>query len=249
MKKVFKKRFSLQSFLSLFTLIVGTNYFLSYRLLNGFFKICGIDNLAIITIDDLTYLFAEYNLSIVSFTSLGFIGIFLIDLYSSSNENPVDNISKNFKIFLNDLKQYNWVKIIFIFLFLLGIILSYYIYSQIITFPNPILILSYLVILFVIPFLYYLLPDMRKIIFGIQIFLMFTWANQFITHILEETKNTNPVNNTEISFIYENQKVQTNDTLNFVIQSYKFTILRDSMNNYYFYDNSLIKNFKYRIKK
>lgn len=253
--KIIKSNFTIQNIVSLFSIIIGTNYYLSYHWLNGFFKMHGIENLAIVTLDDLTFLFAKYNIVIAELTALGFIGIFIVDieLYSKykfiedKKIKPMSDAKEGVKKLKENFRKDTLTKILVFFAAIIIIIGALFIVKIIVQFPQPHLLIFYIIILFVIPILYYLAPNIRKLIFLSQIILMFMWANLFINYVLEESSKSKVDKIVTISFNYDNKKVETNDTLNFVIQSYKYTILK-GVNSYYFYNNSDIKNLKYAEK-
>lgn len=245
-----KSNLTVQNIVSLFSIIIGTNYFLSYRWFDGFLRINGIDSLAIMTLDDLTFLFAKYNIQIFKMTSIGFIGIFFADILESSFnyniiKNIIDYVIEKFKKKQNDFRKKKLIKAILILSTTLIVILIIYfcLYKSIVEFPSPILLIIYLLIL-ATPLLYHFKANMRRLIFIAQILLMFIWANLFIDYVLEESSKSKVDKLIAISFDYDNKKVETNDTLSFVFQSYKYTILKGSV-SYFFYNNSDIKNLKY----
>jgi hypothetical protein len=250
MKKNNRSNLTFQNIVSSFSIIIGINCFLSYRWFDGFLRINGIDSLAIITPEDLTFLFAKYNILIFKMGVIGFIGIFLVNLKSpyihNLIENRVENVIERFKRIKVDFKKDKLIQVGLPLLVVLIIIPIFYfrIYKPILEFPSPLLLVSYLFILTVTPLVYYLKPNKRRLIFFIQIILLFIWANFFINYVLEESSKSKVDKLIAISFNYDNKKVQTNDTLSFVFQSYKYTILKGSV-SYYFYNNSDIKNLKY----
>lgn len=247
MEKDSRTLFSIQNLTALFTVILGTNYYLSYRWFDGILKNIGINSLAIVTLDDLTFLFIKFNIKVISLASIGFISIFLVNFYISIIENnPVENLRITYHKFIRTLKREKWFKFFFI---LILIILVLLLYKVVLIIGKLYLLYILILIIIIIPVFYYFNPQNRRFFFIVEIVLMFIWSDLFISHVLEESKSSISDKKVIISFMYNNCLVKTDNNLNFIFQSYKYTILSDSNKLLHFYENVNIKNLKYKELK
>ena len=234
---------SFENILGVISVIMAAHYFLSYRWFYGMLKIWGIENLSIITMEDLTFSFVHFNITILLLSATGFLWIFLWSFISSNKSDPV----KDLKEMLKFLKDY-WkerskpIKIIIPITTLIIILIYIFIFKPNLKFPNNSLEVIYFIILTVPPILYIFIKEKRILILGFQILLMFSWANLFLNIVLENVSEKPMLlkNKSILRFEYKNKTITTSDSLEFLFHSKKYIILRDTNGNIKLYDTKNI---------
>lgn len=241
-------RISIQNIAGLFSVILGTHYFLSFRWFYGMLKIWGIDSLAVISLEDLTFPYAHLNISVISLSSIGFLGIFWWKFASNKESNPPKDLKNAINLLrLFFVKQKSWIKIVGIIILIAILIFTYFkVFSPLISLPSRDLGFLYLGILLGVPILYVFLPEKRNLIFGLQLLLMFSWANLFINTILKNANSNKGKIKSQISFEYKEQRIESSDSLIFLHHGYNYLIMKDSKGNTILYPSNLVEKIIYK---
>ena len=238
---------SIQNIVGLFTIILGTHYFLSFRWFYGMLKIWGVDFFSVISIEDLTFPYAHLNISVLALSSLGFVGILWWDFTSNNNSNPLDNLKESIKLLKSlFVKQKWWLKVGLIIILISIVSFIYIVFKPLISLPNRNLGFSYLLILLGVPLIYILLPQKRNLVIGLQLFLMFSWANLFITTVLNDVRSNPSNTKIEISFEYKNRRIESSDSLIFLHHGYKYLIMKDTIGNIELFPSNFVEGIIYK---
>lgn len=229
--------FSINNLWTLITIILSFHYYLSYRWISGLLEIYGLNSLSIITIQDIMFSFVNLNYTVIGLCSMGFVILFYIRLtlknktYSKADK----TFSKNLKKFLNTIFTHKSSKntIFKIISALLIIIVGYILFKHYLNIPKNggSFFISLIILFIVIPITYVIWVKKRAIILGGYIFIIFMWSNKFIDKIIVDTQNNASEHKTGVSFIYEGKSIKTNDSLIFILQSYKYLIIKDLKTN------------------
>lgn len=172
-----EKKLTIENIVGVISIIIGIHYYLSYKWLYGLLKIWGIESFSIITLEDLTFPFANLNITVILLSIFGFIGVFCWHLLSDEKSEPTKNISealislKNWFIKKSIIKKLTMILMVIIIIAIL--ITSYLlIFKPHLDYPNRKIEISYFFILTTTPILYiFLKPNKRHLIFGGSIIL------------------------------------------------------------------------------
>ncbi len=239
-----EQKFTIENLAGIISIIIGVHYYLSYKWLYGLLSIWGIETLSIITFEDLTFPFANLNISVILLSTFGFIGILYWNLVSNKKSKPAKNISEAFMFFKNGFKKKPiWMRWTFVISILILIITYFFIFKPQLDYPNKKLEILYFVILIGIPIIYIFIDNnKRNFVLGFQIFLMFGWANLFVNTILQRTTEKKSNIETHIDFKYKNENITTSDSLKLLFHGHKYLIMSKSNGEIKLYDTKNIDN-------
>lgn len=232
------------------SIIVGIHYYLSYRWLHGLFSIWGIETLSIMTFEDLTFPFADVNISVILLSIFGFLGIFCWNLLSDKKSIHVKDVYGNFKLVKSEfLKKPFWAKITLVASFLILASSYLLILKPYVKYPSTKFEILYFAILLGIPIWYiFVNPAKRRNVLIFQMILMFSWANLFVNNVLEGIDQKESKNNILIEFTYKDELITASDSLRLLFHGHKYLITLKNNEKIQLYDTKNIDNISVEIK-
>ena len=219
------------------TLVFSFHYFLSYKWLKGKFAIYGLDDLPLISIDDVTFSFAHINFLLIKLALIGFVLILLIKLFLSNeiwknfDTNVVGQFKQNWK--LMGIKLRIGLLMIFIF-FLLWIGFEILRENEL---SIPLKISSFF-ITYGLPFTYVFWVKKRNLILGIYFVSIVIWTNATVDYslnIFRWSENSRNKNTAALNFTFQGEDVEVSDSLQLIFHGYKYLILKEVTGNFRLY--------------